>query len=198
MCRKLVVLCSLLLAKTLFYCHAQAEKLFIENGDLNKEYISDGVTKEIIKQVSCPSVHKENHSHVAKKKKSRYVTRGSLLTDGDIYLLPHWPYYTQFFQDNDLVQLIFSFETASRIKLANSSELTVRSSNLAASSIGVIPNSAALPCTDSAGLPWYDCRRSRNDSPANQRRCPWSSSATRRYPRLMRSATSPEPARLEW
>jgi len=48
------------------------------------------------------------------KTKTSHRNRGYAKSGGTIYLLPHWPYYTQFFDDNDLVQLAFNFDTASQ------------------------------------------------------------------------------------
>lgn len=50
----------------------------------------------------------------ARRGTGHYVPRGDKRTDGDLYLLPHWPYYTQFFQDNDLIKLSLGFDTASQ------------------------------------------------------------------------------------
>jgi|WetSurMetagenome_2_1015567.scaffolds.fasta_scaffold06911_2 hypothetical protein len=106
MCKKMIVLSVLLVTIVSSSSVVLAEKFFTEDGDLNKEYVKESVTKEIISQVTGSSGHR--------KRKSGHACRGSILTHGDIYLLPHWPYYTQFFQDNDLIQLVFSFDTASQ------------------------------------------------------------------------------------
>lgn len=43
-----------------------------------------------------------------------YINRGYERSNGDIYLMPYWPFYAQYFQHGDLIQGLFSFETASQ------------------------------------------------------------------------------------
>jgi hypothetical protein len=78
-----------------------------DDTEIDRDFIDDAVAQEIAAQVQAPQEPCCAHH------KARRQCRGGQRTDGAIYLLPHWPYYTQFFQDNDLVQLSFTFDTAS-------------------------------------------------------------------------------------
>jgi hypothetical protein len=72
-----------------------------------EQLIDDAVSQEIAAQIQGPQEQQKKHHSTHRQ------CRGGKRTDGAIYLLPHWPYYTQFFQDNDLIQLAFTFDTAS-------------------------------------------------------------------------------------
>jgi hypothetical protein len=70
------------------------------------DLINEAVTHEIMSQMQVPKRSKPHTMH-------HRQCCGGRRTNGAIYLLPHWPYYTQFFHDKDLVQLSFTFNTAS-------------------------------------------------------------------------------------
>jgi hypothetical protein len=62
-------------------------------------------------QVQCQTKYRECEQRSSSR---HYTNRGFERTNGDIYLLPNWPFYSQFFQHGDLVQALFTFDTASQ------------------------------------------------------------------------------------
>lgn len=69
----------------------------------SKEYIRKRVSKEI-----------DSHLDGKGRRAAKYQNRGFAKTGGDIYLLPHWPAYTLFFNEGDLINATFNFDTASQ------------------------------------------------------------------------------------
>ncbi|MFA5306547.1 MAG: hypothetical protein WC365_03795 [Candidatus Babeliales bacterium] len=94
------------LATVLFPLHA--EDIATSNSELSSDLLKERIAQEIAAQIK-PKEQKPHHHRGS----THYLNRGFAKTDGAIYLLPHWPYYTQFFEDNDLFQFIFTFDTAS-------------------------------------------------------------------------------------
>jgi hypothetical protein len=77
--------------------------------------LSDLISKEIIAQLKQGTqIKKKQEQKEYAPGRGKYVGRGYERTNGDIYLLPYWPAYTLFFEDNDLIQFDFCFDTASQ------------------------------------------------------------------------------------
>ncbi len=83
---------------------------------IDNEQIKKSVTREIWANLfggDKASATGKKKKHTARNGNYKYRGRGYERTGGDIYLLPHWPHYSLFFEDNDLIRVGLGFDTAS-------------------------------------------------------------------------------------
>lgn len=76
---------------------------------VNKEYIKQRVSEEIVTQLGSS---KKSEPTVTSTKRRSYVPQTSESAQGGIYLLPNWPVYSLFFEQNDLINVSFDFKHA--------------------------------------------------------------------------------------